>query len=130
MYFVFRTWNHFLLYPKQSMGLPGSSAVNNFVLEGLMSVINVLRPTVTFSVPPVYLSNSNRWKLIQSINKNLTNFILWEAIASLLTFWLHYSLLLTGKKIAYFFIKSCFDYDYWLWPFQCCCIRQHTNNFM
>jgi len=31
----------------KTMGLPGSSAVNNFVLVGLTSVIDVLRPTVT-----------------------------------------------------------------------------------
>jgi len=31
----------------KTKGLPGSSAVNNFVLEGLTSVIDVLRPAVT-----------------------------------------------------------------------------------
>ena len=40
------------------------------------------------------------------------------------------ALLLPGKTIAYFFIQNCFDYYYWLWPFQYCCIRQYTNNFV
>ena len=31
----------------KTMGLPSSSAVNNFVLEGLTSVIDDLRPPVT-----------------------------------------------------------------------------------
>jgi len=32
----------------KTMGLPGSSAVNNFVLEGQTSVIDVLRPAVAY----------------------------------------------------------------------------------
>ena len=64
----------------------------------------------------------NSWKLILSTRKNLTKFVLEEAIVCSLSFWLRYCYL--AKMIAYFsFIKVR------LWPFQYCCIRQCTKKF-
>ena len=58
LYFLFRTWNHFLPYPKQWDYLAVAQSIILFWRGQSMtsSVIDVLRPIV--SVTPVYFSNS------------------------------------------------------------------------
>jgi len=51
----------------------------------------------------------NSWKLIQSTSKNLTKFVLEEAMALSLSFWLRYCYL---ANITFFFIWYCFEFDY------------------
>ena len=86
LYFVFRTWNHFLPYPKQWDYLAVAQSIILFWRGWRQSLTFCVQ--LLLSATPVYFYNS--WKLIEIISKNLTNFILWEAIASSLIFWLRY----------------------------------------
>ena len=59
----------------KTVGLPGSSAVNNFVLEGL-GLVNVAVSHWRRESNGYSRSFSNSWKLILSPTKNLTKFVL------------------------------------------------------
>jgi len=70
------------------IGLPGSSAVNNFVLYGPVNdVVSHWRRLESDCHFPLF---SNSWKLIQSTSKDLSNFVSGEAMASSVSFWLCY----------------------------------------
>jgi len=72
----------------KTIGLPSSSAVNNFVRDG--PVNDVVSHWRRLESDCHFRLFSNSWKLIQSTSKDLSNFVLVEDMASSVSFWLRY----------------------------------------
>jgi len=70
------------------IGLPGSSAVNNFVRDG--PVNDVVSHWHRLESDCHFRLFSNSWKLTQSTSKDLSNFVSGKAMASSVSFWLRY----------------------------------------
>jgi len=66
------------------LGLPGSSAVNNSSRDG--PVNDVVSHWRRLEADCHFRLFSNSWKLIQSTSKDLSNFVLGEAMASSVSF--------------------------------------------